>query len=154
TNGALTEYAIPTAASAPEQITAGLDGNLWFTERNGRKLGRINQAGGPIAEFLVPGVGAYPTAIATAATGKGWFATADAAATARIGWISASGAITQLAVGATRTSITSIVGGLDGNLWLTQVSNYWGDGLAKVTTSDWGSFTNYRLGAQSSPQSI
>ena len=37
-------------ASAPEQITASPNGYVWFTERTGRKIGRIGQAGGAIAE--------------------------------------------------------------------------------------------------------
>jgi virginiamycin B lyase len=152
-NGVLSEYAIPSASSAPEQITASPDGFVWFTERTGRKIGRISQAGGPIAEFLVPGYGAYPTAITTVPAGKVWFATADAAATARIGWISSMGTITQLASGATRTAITSIVGGPDGNLWVTQVSSYWGDSVAKVNTAGWGTFTKYHLpSANAGPQ--
>ena len=32
TTHAITEFAIPTANSHPEEITAGPDGNLWFTE--------------------------------------------------------------------------------------------------------------------------
>jgi virginiamycin B lyase len=153
-HGGLTEYAIPTPASAPDQITASPDGNVWFTERYGRKIGRVNQAGGAIAEFAVPGNLAYPTAIATVA-GTVWFASADGAATARLGTISSTGTITQLATGATRTTITGIVGGPDGNLWVTEVSPYWGDAVARVTTVGWGSFTNYRLPtAIASPQSI
>jgi virginiamycin B lyase len=153
-SGALTEYAVPTAAAAPDQITASPDGNVWFTERYGRKIGRVSQAGGAIAEFAVPGTGAYPTAIATVGSTV-WFASADAAATARLGSISLTGTITQLATGATRTSITGIVGGPDGNLWVTQVSSYWGDSVARVVTSGYGRFTNYRLPNRSAgPQGI
>ena len=152
--GVLNEYTIPTVGSAPEQIVASPDGSVWFTERYGRKIGRISQGGGPIVEFAVPGTGAYPTAINTAA-GKVWFATDDAAATARLGWISSTGTITLLAVGATRTTITGLVGGPDGNLWVTQISTYWGDSVAKVSTAGWGSFTNYRLPTPAAgPQSI
>ena len=32
---------IPTASSRPEGITSGPDGNLWFTEEGGGKIGRI-----------------------------------------------------------------------------------------------------------------
>jgi virginiamycin B lyase len=153
-NGVLTEYTVPTAASAPDQITATPDGNVWFTERYGRKIGRVNQAGGAVAEFTVPGVGAYPTAIATVGSAV-WFASADSAATARLGTISPTGTITQLATGATRTTITGITGGPDGNLWVTQVSSYWGDSVARVATAGWGSFTDYRLANRSAgPQSI
>jgi virginiamycin B lyase len=155
TAGVLTEYAVPTAASAPEMITVTPDGNVWFTERYGRKIGRIDQAGGAISEFAVPGTGAYPTAITTTPAGTVWFATDDSAATARLGWISSTGTITQLATGATRAAITGIAGGPDGNLWATEVSSYWGDAVAKVSTSGFGHFTNYRLpNRASSPQSI
>src|SRR5438477_348283 len=34
-----TEYPIPTANSQPWGITAGPDGNIWFTEQYGNKIG-------------------------------------------------------------------------------------------------------------------
>ena len=34
---AITEFAIPTANASPRGITAGPDGNLWFTEMDGRQ---------------------------------------------------------------------------------------------------------------------
>jgi streptogramin lyase len=39
--GIITEFPIPTPSSAPESITPGPDGNLWFTEANSNKIGRI-----------------------------------------------------------------------------------------------------------------
>jgi hypothetical protein len=37
-----TEYPVPTAASLPDEITAGPDGNLWFTEySNANKIGKL-----------------------------------------------------------------------------------------------------------------
>ena len=30
-NGSITEFTLPTAFGEPEDITAGPDGNLWFT---------------------------------------------------------------------------------------------------------------------------
>jgi virginiamycin B lyase len=41
TTGAVTEFAIPTASSAPQAICAGPDGNLWFAENTGNKIARI-----------------------------------------------------------------------------------------------------------------
>ncbi len=38
--GTITEFPTPTK-SAPIGITAGPDGNLWFTEENVSKIGRI-----------------------------------------------------------------------------------------------------------------
>jgi virginiamycin B lyase len=154
TNGVMTEYNVPTANSAPQYLTSTPDGNVWFTERYGRKIGRISDAGGAIAEFAIPGVGANPTAIATVGSTV-WFASADSSATARLGKISSTGTITELPRAATRTTITGIVGGPDGNLWVTEVSPYWGDGIAKVNTAGWGTFTNYMLPNHSAgPQSI
>lgn len=46
----ITEYPIPTPDSRLAGITAGPDGNLWFTENNGNKIGRITPAG-VITEF-------------------------------------------------------------------------------------------------------
>lgn len=52
TSGALTEYAIPTANSSPDRITAAA-GALWFTESNANKIGRI-AISGTITEYDVP----------------------------------------------------------------------------------------------------
>lgn len=41
---------MPTPNSFPEDITAGADGNLWFTEQQGGKIGRITTSG-VITEF-------------------------------------------------------------------------------------------------------
>jgi streptogramin lyase len=153
--GVFTEYAVPTASSAPEWITAAPSGYVWFTERYGRKIGRIHYSGGPVAEFAVPGTGAFATAITTDASGKVWIALNQQPNVARIGSISSTGVITLLPTGASQTMITSLVKGPDGNLWATQVSSYWGDSVARITTAGWGTFTNYRLANRSAgPQHI
>jgi streptogramin lyase len=36
-----TEFPVPTPSSYPEDITAGSDGNLWFTEYDGNKIGYV-----------------------------------------------------------------------------------------------------------------
>jgi virginiamycin B lyase len=38
--GSITEFAIPTPNSTPQGITVGPDGNLWFTENAGNKIGK------------------------------------------------------------------------------------------------------------------
>src|SRR5207245_11434516 len=42
-----------TPLSGPDSITVGPDGNLWFTEDSGNKIGRITPAG-VITEFPLP----------------------------------------------------------------------------------------------------
>ena len=56
----ITEFPVPTAGAVPYDITAGPDGNLWFTEANVNQVGMINPATHAIAEFPVPTAGAEP----------------------------------------------------------------------------------------------
>ena len=43
--GDVTEYAVPTPGSFPFGIAAGRDGNVWFTEDIGNKVGKITKSG-------------------------------------------------------------------------------------------------------------
>jgi virginiamycin B lyase len=52
--GQVTEFPLPTAGAQPFAITAGPDGNVWFTEGGSQKVGRITPAG-VIKEFPVTG---------------------------------------------------------------------------------------------------
>jgi hypothetical protein len=51
--GTIIEFSLPTVGSDPEGITAGPDGNLWFTEYSGNKIGRITP-GGKVTGFSAP----------------------------------------------------------------------------------------------------
>jgi len=68
----VTEFAVPTAGSEPFGIAAGPDGNLWFTEGSGNKVGRITTAG-VITEFAIPTAGSFPFGIAAGPDGALWF---------------------------------------------------------------------------------
>ena len=61
----VTEFVVPTTASDISSITAGPDGNLWFTEFDTNKIGRITPAG-VFTEFVVPGNAGRTNYIATA----------------------------------------------------------------------------------------
>ena len=52
-------FAVPTPNSVPVWITAGPDGNMWFTEAVGNKVGRISPSGA-ITEFPIPGEAGSP----------------------------------------------------------------------------------------------
>jgi LPXTG-motif cell wall-anchored protein len=41
TAGVITEFAVPTSNSGPQNITTGADGNIWFTEQNAGNLARL-----------------------------------------------------------------------------------------------------------------
>src|SRR5262249_28505674 len=51
-----------TAGAAPGEITAGPDGNVWFTERLGNNIGRITP-GGVLTEFPIPTLASLPNTI-------------------------------------------------------------------------------------------
>jgi streptogramin lyase len=75
--GKIREFATPTPYSDPFAITTGPDGNLWFTELIGDKIGRITTSG-VITEYIIPtsGVsGSEPHGITAGPrnTNKVWF---------------------------------------------------------------------------------
>jgi virginiamycin B lyase len=64
----LTQFSIPT----PKSITAGPDGNVWFTENDGNRIGRITPQGA-ITEFPLPSANSNPWGIASGPHGTLWF---------------------------------------------------------------------------------
>ena len=65
----ITEFPVMTAGSQPVGITAGPDGNLWFTEFGVGKIGRITTAG-TVTEFPAAG---NPQLITVGSDGNLWF---------------------------------------------------------------------------------
>ena len=82
----ISEFPIPTSNSQPMNITAGPDGNLWFTERAGNKIGRITTAG-TITEFA--SVATAPDGITKGPDGNLWFAAQHA-----VGKVTPAGQVT------------------------------------------------------------
>ena len=85
------EFPIPTAGSMPDGIALGLDGNLWFTEFAGNKIGMITPAGS-VTEFPLPtnsqGQSSQPRVILRAPDGALWFTMTN---DSRIGRITTAG---------------------------------------------------------------
>ncbi|MEO8191068.1 MAG: hypothetical protein ABI682_12065 [Acidobacteriota bacterium] len=96
-------------------IAAGPDGNVWFTERNASKIGRITPSG-VVTEFSIPTAGSEPTSITRGPDGNLWF-TENAG---KIGRITTAGAVTEYPLSNTSSTPDSIVVGSDGNLWFTE----------------------------------
>src|SRR5215469_4527719 len=65
----ITEFPVPAAY----WITAGPDGNLWFTDPSNNQIGIINPATHAIAEFPVPTARAGPHEITAGPDGNVWF---------------------------------------------------------------------------------
>jgi virginiamycin B lyase len=70
--GDVTEFPTPTSNSEPRSIRNGLDGNLYFTEGNANKIGRITM-GGIITEFTIPTPDSQPRQLEIDPDGNIWF---------------------------------------------------------------------------------
>src|SRR5262249_16831374 len=108
--GTLSEFPIPTTSSRSSSIVAGPDGNLWFTEQSGNKVGRVTPAG-IITEFSIPG--SNPIGIAAGADGNLWFTEFGAN---KIGRITTGGLIAEFLIPTTSGLARNIAAGSDGNL--------------------------------------
>lgn len=130
----ITEYPVPTPASEPAGITRGSDGNLWFTESAGNKIGRITPEG-VITEFPLRD-DAYPVGITAGPDGALWFTEEGDG----IGRITTDGVITEFPTPTKGGVPHGIVAGPDGALWFTYLFR---DLIGRMTTS--GQFTEYRI---------
>jgi virginiamycin B lyase len=59
----VTKYKVPTAASKPDGITAGPDGNLWFTEFDANQVATVTPQG-VFTEYPIPSTDSEPGFIA------------------------------------------------------------------------------------------
>jgi virginiamycin B lyase len=117
-------FPLPAAAGCgpPRRITAGPDGNLWFTAMctdlmnfmEADRVGRIATAGAPIDLFAVPTMDASPNVIAPGPDGNLWFTEDNAS---QVGRVTAAGSVTEFAI---PTNAAGITGGPDGNVWFTE----------------------------------
>src|SRR5216683_3192523 len=85
--GTITEYPIPTGSSEPTGITAGPDGNLWFTESNANKVAKVTPSG-VFTEYPVPTLNSQPFYITAGPDGNLWFTEFNAN---KVGKVTASG---------------------------------------------------------------
>jgi streptogramin lyase len=128
-----------TKNPAPADITAGPDGNLWFTlpslegaapSVGADQIGRITPAGS-ITLFPVA-LGSGPTDITAGPDGNLWFTEAYAD---QIGRITPSGVVTEFSarrvdLHESAAGVSSITAGPDGNLWFAEVVR--GSGYTRI----------------------
>ncbi len=122
--GIFHEYALPPSQFVPGTITAGPDGNLWFTEIlqnvdgsvQASKIGRITPTG-TLSEFSLPSADTLATVIITGPDGNLWFTAGD-----KIARITPMGKISEFPLPSANTLATDITTGPDGNLWFTEQS--------------------------------
>ena len=146
----ITEYrAGITSGSGPQWIAAGPDGNLWFTERSGNRLGKITPAG-VVTEYSA-GItaGSGPGAIVAGPDGNLWFTETHYPGD-QVGKITPAGVVTEYRRGITASGFPfDIAAGPDGNLWFTEQS---GNRIGKITPA--GVVTEFSAGRVGYPLGI
>ncbi len=114
------EFELPPPDSGQQGafgITAGPDGNVWFTELVGNKIGRITPSG-EITEFPVPTANSEPIAITKGSDGNLWFAEQDGEKIGRIN--PSTHEITEFPIPSSGGEPRAITDGPDGNLWFAE----------------------------------
>jgi streptogramin lyase len=139
------------SAAAPIEITAGPDGNMWFTADGPNKpaIGKITSAGAVTLYTNGLNPKGYPLAIASGPDGNLWFTEWDKNV---IGKITTTGTITEYALPPGAIQPDAITAGPDGNLWFT---TFGGAGaIGRITPA--GAVTLFTTGliAGSQPTSI
>jgi virginiamycin B lyase len=104
--------------SAPFDITAGADGNYWFTISNGSWIGRITPKG-QITTFRTPTLG-NPAFMTLGPDGNVWFGEGS---TGKIAFITPAGQITELQFSFFGVSV-GITTGSDGNIWFSDQTDH------------------------------
>jgi len=128
----ITEFTVPTAASNPFGITAGPDGNIWFTEQAANKIGRIKADGSRVDDFPVYTADSGPTCITAGPDGDLWF-TEQAAN--KIGRMTTDGVCTvndEFTVPTAASNPFGITAGPDGNIWFTE---FFGNQIGRINVS-------------------
>jgi virginiamycin B lyase len=114
----INEFPVPTASSGPIDITSGPDGNLWFTENAGNKIGQFNLTTHVVTEFALPTPSSSPLGITSGLDGNLWFTEQGSN---QIGVINpTTHAIHEFPVPTTGSGVSGITRGPDGGIWFTE----------------------------------
>jgi streptogramin lyase len=143
----VTEFHVPTAGSRPYTIVPGPDGNLWFTESNGNKIGRIT-TDGKIVEYKVPTAASGPYGIAVGADGNIWFTERFGDQIGRLD-PDTPHVISEFPIPTPLAQAWEIAPGSDGNLWFTEEDV---DQVARITPQ--GSIAEFDPGVCCFPTGI
>jgi virginiamycin B lyase len=127
----VSEFLLPTSGTFSLTITAGADGNVWFSEMSVGgsatsvlpKIGRITPAG-TVTEFPLSAQNAVVESIVKGSDGNVWYlrtgsptSTPGAVTASAIGRISPTGVVTEFPTAAAGLALTA---GPDGALWFTE----------------------------------
>ena len=147
----INEFTFP-AATDPVNITAGSDGNLWFTEWNG-KIGKINPTTHTITEYPVPSTkrtSATPAGITSGPDGNLWFTDNTLNVVGKINPTTLD--IVEFPIPTAGSHTQNITAGPDGNLWFTEVI---GNKIGMINPNDpTHTISEFTIPSSPSPQGI
>ena len=136
TSGTATNFIVNGGLQNPccgtSAITAGPDGNLWFTEPSLNEIGVITTSGA-VTQYSDPSSLGYGSIVA-GPDGNLWFTEPNSD---QIGKITTSGTITQYPIPSGNSPV-GLTAGPDGNLWFTEPG---ANQIGMITTS--GAVTEY-----------
>ena len=141
--GVFTEFSTPTAMSAPEGITVGPDGAIWFTENAVNRIGRIPTsatASNPgISEYPIPTLMSHPFAISASADAL-WFTECGVS---QIGRISTDGSLVlEFPIPTAASAPQGLTAGPDGAQWFTESK---GNNIGRIQTNGVISITEFAI---------
>ncbi len=117
TSGTISVFPTTTPSSAPLDVAAGSDGNIWFTEDATSKIGKMSTAGVALAEYPTKTNPSNLSAITSGPDGNLWFL--ENTAYGAVGRITTSGVVTEYKA-QMQNAQDGIVSGPDGALWYAQ----------------------------------
>jgi streptogramin lyase len=128
TDGAVQSVALPHADSGPTTLTISADGQVWFTESSGNRIGRMNPDGTDLTEFALPHPGSSPRILALGADGNLWFSEHTGN---RMGRITPAGVITEFDIPTPDSHPRAIALGADGAIWFGEFD---GGKIGRIST--------------------
>ena len=140
--GELTEFPLPADSGYPAKLAAGPDGNVWFTEPIGDRVGRITPLG-QIERFPLPKYSRRGD-IVTGPDGALWLME-EGEGIAEIGRMTTSGQLTQFPLG--KAFSATLVSGPDGRLWFVSEG-----GIGRISPS--GRLSRVTLPQTTSPADL
>lgn len=147
-SGEVVEFEIPPSSRASSlfganAIVAGVDGAMWFTERNADAIGRID-ASGQVARYPLRHA-SKPDQIVAGPDGALWFTESKSG---MVGRITTTGQITEFRLGQ-RSRPEGIAVGSDGAIWVAASR---ANRIVRLTTG--GDRTVFRLARRTEPHDI
>jgi len=112
-------YQLPKPNSEPYRLAVA-DGSIWFTQRLGNRIGRLETADGTITEYEVPTPDSRPTGISIASDGRIWFVQSQSDRLAVLQ--PADGTIQEFGLGRTGLGLDLIDASASGIIWMSAPS--------------------------------